>query len=130
MNEDMPEKYANSPPAFSAPVYNERGAPVVEVYGEVDLSTTSELLEAIGRAGSRMDGLPIAFVDLRNADFIDVYGVRNLVEQAVGMRQLGGELRLVVPEEGPVARVFELLGIEQVLDLHHELDLSTYDSAS
>lgn len=130
MNEDMPEKYANSPPVFSAPVRNERGAPVVEVHGEIDLATISELLEAIGRAGSRMDGLPIMFVDLRNADFIDVYGVRNLVDQALAMRRFEGELRLIVPGEGPVARAFELLGIGQVLDLYHELDLSANGRAS
>lgn len=125
-----PAQCGSVPPAFSAPVHNEQGAPVVEVHGEVDLATTSQLLEAIGIAGSRMDGLPIAMVDLREADFIDAYGVRKLLEQVRGMRRLGGDLRLVVPEEGPVARIFELLEIEQVLDLYHELDPTTHDSAS
>lgn len=96
---------------------------MVEVHGEIDLATVPQLLEAIGTAGSRMDGLPIAVVDLRQTDFIDVRGVRTLVEQARAMKKLGGELRLVIPEEGPVGYLFELLGVDRVLDLYHELDL-------
>lgn len=108
-------------PSFSAPVRDDRGVPVVEVYGEVDLATVPELLEAIGVAGARMNGIPLAVVDLRGAEFIDVTGVRNLAEQAQAMRKLGGDLRLVVPREGPVARVFEMLAVERVHELHHDL---------
>lgn len=102
---------------------------MVEVHGEVDLATTSELLESIGRACSRLDGHALVVVDLRNAQFVDVTGVRHLLAEAQAMRELGGELRLVIPERGPVARVFELLGIKQVLELHHDLDLSTRGQA-
>lgn len=122
-NEEMAE-YANAPPAFLAPVHVEQGVPVVEVYGEIDLATTPQLLKAIGVAGSRLNGIPVAVVDLREAKFIDAYGARNLVEQALALRQLGGELRIIVPREGPVARVFELLWIGQVFELYHELYLS------
>ena len=106
---------------FSAPVGRAAsGLPVVEVRGDIDLATVPELLSAIGVACSRLNGQPVAYVDLREAEFIDVYGVRTLVEQAQAMWELGGELRLVVPERGPVARAFGLLGVECVLELYHE----------
>lgn len=98
---------------------------MVEITGEIDLVTVPELLEAIGRAGSRMDGLPLLVVDLRAAGFIDAIGTRTLVEQARAMRELGGELRVVIAEEGPVARVFELLEIERAQGLYHDLAEAT-----
>ncbi|WP_053058116.1 STAS domain-containing protein [Rubrobacter aplysinae] len=106
---------------FSAPVGRVAdGSPVVEVRGEVDLATVPELLRGIGVACSRLDGQPVAYVDLREAEFIDVYGVRTLVEQAQAMWELGGELRLVVPQGGPVTRAFGLLEVERVLELYHD----------
>lgn len=114
--------------AFRAPVRRERGVPVIEVYGEVDLATVSELRRVICGAGAPSCEEPaLAVVDLREADFIDVYGVRMLIEEALASSGLGGELRLVVPAEGCVARVFELLGIGRMLDLHRDLDLRGED---
>lgn len=109
--------------AFSALVGVSHRVPVVKVRGEVDLATVPQLLEAIGIAGSQLDGRPILAVDLRETEFLEVTGVSNLVEQAHAMEGLGGELRIVVPRDGPVARVFGLLGTDRILDLHHELDL-------
>ena len=125
MNEHLPEDVEEDSLGFTALVSSSHGGgPVVRVRGEIDLATIPRLLEAIGIAGSRMDGQPLAFVDLRPVRFIDVYGVRKLVEEVRAMRELGGDLRLVIPEEGPVAHVFELLQVEQVLELYHELAAS------
>lgn len=107
--------------AFSASVGSDGGVPVVEVRGEIDLATVPKLLEAIGIAGSRLDGRPLIFVDLGQVRFIDVYGTRTLVQESQAMHELGGELRLVIPRGGPVARVFELLGVERMVGLHHEV---------
>lgn len=126
------EVYPAGGPAFSALVSISHSVPVVQVRGEVDLATVPQLLKAIGMAGSQLDGRPLLVVDLRETAFMDITGVSNLIEQAQAMQGLGGELRVVVPREGPVARVFELLGISRILDLHHELDLnlSTDEQAS
>lgn len=112
------------PPQFSATVRAEGDVPVVEVIGELDLATVPQLLDAIGRAGSQLDGQALAVVDLREARFIDAAATRRLIDEAQAMRHLGGELRIVVPEDGPVAHVFELLEVEAALDVHHDLDLS------
>lgn len=112
---------------FRAPVRREHGVPVIEVYGEVDLATVSELRRVICGAGAPRGESALVVVDLREADFIDVYGVRMLVEEALASSGLGGELRLVVPVEGCVARVFELLEIGRMLDLRHSLDLRGED---
>lgn len=113
--------------AFRAPVRRESGVSVIEVYGEVDLATVSELRRVICDASAVREGPALTVVDLREADFIDVYGVRMLVEEALASSGLGGELRLVVPAEGCVARVFELLGIGRMLDLRRDLGLCGED---
>lgn len=112
---------ADIPQAFSATVQEEQGRPVVKVRGEIDLATTPELLHSIEAARSQLAGSPLAFVDLRDAQFIDLFGAQTLIEQATAMRELGGELRLVVPGQGPAARIFELLEIDQTIRLHHDL---------
>lgn len=117
-------------PAFSALVSSIHGVPVVRVRGEIDLATTPKLLKAIGIAGSHLDGRPILVVDLRETGFLDVTGLHSLVEETQAMRGLGGELRVVATEEGPVARVFELLGADQMIDLRYELELSPDGKAS
>lgn len=110
-------------PAFSALVSSSYGVPVVDVRGEIDLATVPDLLKAIGVAGSRLNGRPILVVDLGETAFMDVAGLQSLVEETRAMEGLGGELRVVVSEEGPVTRVFELLEVDQMLDLRYELDL-------
>lgn len=97
---------------------------MVEVRGEVDLATVPRLLEAIGIAGARLDGRPLLIVDLRRIELIDAYGVRVLVEEAQAMEGLGGELRLLIPEIGSVARLFRLLGVGRILDVRHDPELS------
>lgn len=120
MGKDMLD-FGNGPLTFSAPIRSERGVPIVEVRGELDLATVPELLRAIGTAGSRMDDRALMVVDLRNAEFVDAFGAWNLLDQAQAMRELGGELRLVIPEAGLAARVFELLEIEQIFELYYEI---------
>lgn len=108
-------------PPFSALVHTSHGAPVVRVRGELDMATVPRLVDAIGVAGSRMNGSPLLIVDLRDIEFIDVTGVRCLVEEALAMEGLGGELRIIIPEIGSVARLFGLLGVERMCRLHHDL---------
>lgn len=103
---------------------------MVEVGGEIDLATVPELLEAVDEAGSQMDGLAVVVVDLSSARFIDAFGTRALVERAQAMRRLGGELRVVVPEEGLVARVFGILEICRTLSLYHDVAEPTGSEAS
>lgn len=124
LDEQMSEAaFEGEGPQFSTVLNTRQGAPVIKVHGEIDLSTVPQLLDAIGKAGPWMDGLALAVVDLRRAQFIDAYGVRSLIEQVQAMCQLGGELRLVIPEEGPVGHVFEVLGVDRELDLYHDLNL-------
>lgn len=126
----MADEQEISPPQFSATVRTVGSVPVVEVMGELDLATVPQLLDAVGRAGSQMNGQALAVVDLREAQFIDAAATRRLLEEARAMRFLGGELRLVVPQKGPVAHVFELLEVEESADLHYDLDLSSDEQAS
>lgn len=119
-----PEEFEDLGPPFSALVGTSQGVPVVEVRGEVDLATVPRLLEAIGIAGARLDGRPLLIVDLRGIELIDAYGVRVLVEEARAMEGLGGELRLLIPEIGSVARLFRLLGVGRIIDVRHDLELS------
>lgn len=122
MKEELGEPKID-PPQFSATVRIVGSVPVVEVTGELDLATIPQLLDAIGRAGSQLNGLALAAVDLREARFIDAAATRRLLDEAQAMHLLGGELRLVAPREGPVARVFEWLEVDKYAEVHHDLDL-------
>ncbi|OZM70117.1 hypothetical protein CFN78_26970 [Amycolatopsis antarctica] len=88
---------------------------VLEVTGEVDLSTADQLAEAIDAAASA-DEVELVTVDLAGVSFMDSAGLRVLVS---GMKQADARgAKLVVAGPQPqVRKVFELTGLDEVLGL-------------
>jgi anti-sigma B factor antagonist len=97
--------------AESAPL---NGAPGVVVRGEVDIATAPQLTAAIDEA--IRESLGTFIVDLCDVDFIDSSGV-NVVMRARAV--LGREDRqlVVICPPGPVRRIFEVAGIDDLLVL-------------
>jgi anti-anti-sigma factor len=92
-----------------------RDAPGVAVHGEVDISVTEALEEALDDAIRESVG---AFViDLSELDFIESSGLQVLL-RARGL--LGREDRAlaVVCPHGPVRRVFELSGLSELFAMY------------
>ncbi len=101
--------------AFSVERADLLGAPGVAVAGEVDVSTTPELELALDEAIRDSEG---AFViDLCDLEFLDSSGL-NVVLRARAL--LGREERAlaVVCPPGPVRRLFEVVGIAELLFLY------------
>ena len=82
---------------------------VVEVRGELDLSTVArweEDVEAVGRESS------VVVMDLSKVGFVDSAGVRTLFRLVRAARQQGTRLLFVAPRDGPVRRLLEILDLQ------------------
>jgi anti-anti-sigma factor len=80
---------------------------VVAVRGEVDLSTTPQLREALTEAVE--SGSPVA-VDLRDVPFMDSMGLGALV----GARRRAGESGVgfaIISDGGPIVRLLDVSGL-------------------
>jgi anti-anti-sigma factor len=99
-------------PEFEVTVSTEDGVRVVAVSGELDLDTMGELNEALAA-----DDGPVAttVIDLRGLTFIDSSGVSGVLAAARRARDAGGRL-VCVPGQPSIRRVFELTGVDTVIE--------------
>ncbi len=95
-------------PEFVTDLAVEDGHVRLRVAGEVDLVTAPRLQGALATACDQ--GCDVV-VDLNGVAFMDSTGLRALLQARELARRLGGSLRLVVAEDGQVARLLELAGV-------------------
>ena len=84
---------------------------VVEVTGELDLSTVArweENVEAVGRDSA------VVVLDLSQVGFVDSAGVRTLFRLARNAASRGTRLLIVAPHDGAVRRLLDILTIESM----------------
>ena len=98
------------------PVGDDRRGVVIGLQGELDVATVAPVRERI--AALVDDGTRIVVVDLRGVTFLGATGLGVLAGAASRLRRHGGELALVRPERGPIARVMRLTGMDQALPVH------------
>ena len=99
------------------------GTQIVTVRGEVDLASAPRLRGLISRAIGQSSGDPPRIVvDLLGVDFMDTAGLEVLLERWNALRQFAGSMRLVA-HQGPVTRLLQLTGLDEVLsgDLYPDL---------
>jgi anti-sigma B factor antagonist len=89
--------------------------PGVAVHGEVDISVTESLEEAIESAIRESVGAFI--IDLSDLDFIDSSGLQALLRARGLLGREDRELAVVCPH-GPVRRLFELSGTSDLFALY------------
>jgi anti-anti-sigma factor len=87
---------------------------VVVVIGEIDLATEPRLRQAL--FDQLEDGKTDIIVDMIGVEFIDVCGMRTLLEAADCAQASGGGLRLQSPSR-PVRRVLGLLASDVALPI-------------
>jgi anti-sigma B factor antagonist len=104
-----------APTEFSIATDRRDGRLVVTLQGELDVSGAPQLEEAV--LPEVRDGAHVV-LDLRGLEFMDSSGVRVLVA-AHATAQDGAGRFSVVPAAagGPVQRVIEISGLEDILDL-------------
>ncbi len=98
-------------PEFEVTVTSDDGVCVVAVSGELDLDTMVELSNALAGGG----GHATTVVDLRGLTFIDSSGVSGVLAAARRARDAGSRL-VCVPGPPPIQRIFELTGVDTVLE--------------
>jgi anti-sigma B factor antagonist len=100
------------PQPFSVRALPGAAAVVLEVEGEVDMLTAPLLLKAIEEVP---EGTPWVVVDLTKVSFLDSSGLNTLVQarRALDTRQV--TMRVVVPADGGLRRVFEITRLTEAL---------------
>jgi anti-anti-sigma factor len=90
------------------------GGVVVAASGEIDLSTSPQLREALRDPDARA---PTVVLDLREVTFMDSSGLGVIVGQNRRAREEGFGFAVAVAEADGVRRVLELSGLDAVLRL-------------
>ena len=96
------------------------GVPVVVAPAEIDVTSAGQLRAVLLDAFSR--GSATVAVDMTRTRFCDSRALHTLLgahEQAVAE---GGELRLVVPADGPLPRIFALTCLDRFIPCFASLD--------
>lgn len=86
------------------------GCPVVLVDGDIDFSNREVFARMVD--GAQRLGGPLLFLDLRGLKFIDSAGL-HVIAMTQRMRRAGS--MLIVRPAPPVARIFEIAGLDEHL---------------
>jgi anti-anti-sigma factor len=93
---------------------------VARIEGEIDASNVMWVEERIrAPLTNRCDGLAI---DLTATTYLDSAGIAMLFRLAAELRQHQQQLRLVLAEGSPIARMASLSGLERAVPTHPSLD--------
>lgn len=113
----MHEERLISHPRLNITKSEQDGALVVQIEGEIDLSTASqfekELLDSMGQGANLV-------VDLAGVDFMDSTGIGVLVRTSKKVTANGGIMGLL-SAKGSVRRVIEVSGLDGVIPLYDDL---------
>ena len=102
-------------------------AAVVQVCGELDLSTAPRLREELARLAD--EGALDVTVDLAGLHFIDSSGLQALVAGLKLLREQGGDLGLRSPRPRTL-KVLEITGLTGLLRLEATYDAGSVDAVS
>ena len=91
------------------------GVRLLEVFGELDLATAPRLCSALDAA--RAHRVRRVVVDLTGVDFCDSTGLRALIGASTELRVGGGRLAIACLPGGAVARLFDIVGARESLQV-------------
>jgi len=95
------------------------GVAVVAAPAEIDVTTAEQLRVALLRAAGHLQTVLVA--DLTGTLFCDSAGLTVLVRAHRRVVAEGGQLRLVLPADGPVARIIALTGLYRLIPCFRSL---------
>jgi anti-sigma B factor antagonist len=101
---------------FAVHERHEEGVRVVAVTGELDLMTAPELCVRLDAGNG-----PCLLVDLTDVAFCDSTGLRALMGAATEVRANGGRFAVASRRDGDVARLFEVVGAREHMDVHEDV---------
>ena len=94
-------------------------ATVVHTAGELDLHTAATLQAELEAAVAAQATLVV--VDLAAVDFMDSTGLSAIVAAVAGVREYGGEVR-VVTATPKITKVFTLTGVDQQVSMYDTVE--------
>jgi len=89
------------------------GVPVVTTPAEIDITTTDQLRAIFLDAAIR--GQATVVVDMTGTRFCDSHGLHELLRAHQRAQADGGELRLVLPGDGPIPRIVTLMCLDRLI---------------
>jgi anti-sigma B factor antagonist len=96
------------------------GVPVLSVHGDLDIGTAPSLCWRIDEARKRW--IRALVLDLTETDFCDSTGLRALAGAGREMKAQRARMAIVVPASGPVARLFDVSGAYELMEVHRTRD--------
>jgi anti-anti-sigma factor len=93
--------------------------PLIVLSGEADVTNTPQLSAVLD--GQLASGTRYLTVDVTGLSFADTSSIRTLLLAARTLRQRGGELVLLRPQQA-LGRMLEILGAEQMLAIRDETE--------
>ena len=91
---------------------------VVDVVGELDLSNSQELADAVAR--DVPDEVTLVVLDLSGTTYVDSATIATLFRLSARLRDRRQELRLVVPTDSPIRAVLELTRLTHVIQVDEQ----------
>jgi anti-sigma B factor antagonist len=101
---------------FSVDELDVDGVPVLSVRGDIDIGTAPRLCFQIDAARRRW--IRALVLDLTETDFCDSSGLRALAGAERELKAQRAKMAVVVPADGPVARLFDVAGAHELFRVH------------
>ncbi|WP_252975141.1 STAS domain-containing protein [Janibacter melonis] len=103
--------------ALTISTSNSNGAVVVHCTGEIDVSTASQLRDAVQQV--ILGGSRSVAIDMTGVSFMDSTGLGVVVGRLKTLRREGGTLTIAATADR-VRRVFEITGLDKVFVLYRD----------
>jgi anti-sigma B factor antagonist len=104
---------------FTVAKQDRDGVLVVSPRGEIDVYTAPELKEQA--ASAIEEGADRVVIDMSDVDFMDSSGLGVLVSLLKRVREAGGSIRLVIPDER-ILKIFRITALDEVFDIDPRLE--------
>jgi anti-sigma B factor antagonist len=96
------------------------GVSVLSVHGDLDIASAPRLCWRIDEARKRWARALV--LDLTETDFCDSTGLRALAGAGRELAAQRARMAIVVPASGPVARLFDVSGAYELMEVHRTRD--------
>lgn len=110
-----------APEVFEVRLRTHRSMAIVELFGELDLATVSEVAVVFEGLAAARDGFQHIVLDLRGLTFMDAAGIREVVRQSNDARQKEQHLT-VVRGSAFISRLMAITGVDALLVLVERLE--------
>jgi anti-sigma B factor antagonist len=100
-------------PEAKYPVEMISGVPVVTAAADIDVTTADQLRQVLLEAAAH--GHTTVVVDMTRTQFCDCSGLGVLARAHTRALEAGGGLRLVIPADGAVFRIFTLTSLDRFI---------------